>query len=53
MQMNAASAYVPERFFSSVERQKLFRSWAATRSGVSPPSGVPYGIPVLITRTGT
>jgi hypothetical protein len=30
MQMNAASAYVLERFFSRAERQKLFRSWAAT-----------------------
>ncbi|KAJ7874819.1 phospholipid:diacylglycerol acyltransferase [Mycena olivaceomarginata] len=53
VQMNAASAYVLERFFSRAERQKLFRSWAGSASMWvkggdaiwGTPSGAPDDIP--------
>ncbi|KAF7354833.1 Phospholipid:diacylglycerol acyltransferase [Mycena sanguinolenta] len=49
VQMNAASAYVLERFFSRAERQKLFRSWAGSASmwvkGGNAIWGTPTGAP--------
>ncbi|KAF7362169.1 Phospholipid:diacylglycerol acyltransferase [Mycena venus] len=49
VQMNAAGAYVLERFFSRAERQKLFRSWAGSASmwikGGDAIWGTPSGAP--------
>ncbi|KAF8178601.1 phospholipid/diacylglycerol acyltransferase [Mycena galopus ATCC 62051] len=49
VQINAASAYVLERFFSRAERQKLFRSWAGSASmwvkGGDAIWGTPSGAP--------